>query len=469
MANGNKIEKEIARRQKQLDSKGKKGYLFYLLFIICMVYITDEIASAMAANMQQEIMKDMMWNFLPENISKLNIMNIITIGSFPLMALGVLYKPLADRFGRKPFLVINTFGMCLGLLIVRLTHNVAGYVAGTMLTQFFITHDMQVVYIMESVPDKHRAKIYSSIKCIAMLGVTLIPVLKDKLMSDYSEWRTIYLIPAVLGMAVSVFALFFAKETDTFNLARINDLSGKAKKEEEENLNGGIIKALKYGFGHKQTRWLLFALVFCETGFIFTNDYQSIMTYGMSSYEVSQGLFKTMEEAGASVLNNQIISAQYFYPFGLALSQLIPGFISDKKGRRISAIIMSASSVILFLGFWLGAEKGLPPQLVGFLCGGSVGTFWANIDTISLMTGESTPTELRSSMLSAIYMPLGLGIGFSFGVSALCMSIFGDTAIGIISLCLTVPGLLADFLILSSRVKETAGVDLKTVNGSEFD
>ena len=288
-------------------------------------------------------------------------------------------------------------------------------------------------------------------------------------MHSTSEWRNVFLVPAVLGMAVSIAAIFLAKETDAFNIARINELKGIAKTEEGNASGGGIINALKFGFRHKQTKWLFLALVFCETGFIFTLDYQSIMTFGFVKNAMAQGLFADMETASESILMNEITTALFFYPIGCALSQLIPGFISDKKGRRFSAIAMSASAVVLFLGFWLGAEKGLPPQLVGFLCGGSVGTFWANIDTISLMEGESTPTELRSSMLSAIYIPLGLGIGFSFGVSFLFMRLFGEQAIGMISLCLTVPGLLADFFILSLKVKETAGVDLKEIDGSEFD
>ena len=455
-----KIEKEIAKRQKQLNKREGKSYYFYLFFIIGIVYITDEVASAIASFMQQDIAKD---------IASLETLNKITFLSFPLMALGVIYKPLADRFGRKPFLILNTFGMCMGLMIVYLTHNLAGYIAGTVLTQFFITHDMQVVYIMESAPDKHRAKIYSSIKCVAMLGVTLIPLLRKTMMHSTSEWRNVFLVPALLGIAVSATAIFLAKETDAFNIARINELRGTAKDVEEKSSGGGIINALKFGFRHKQTKWLFLALVFCETGFIFTLDYQSIMTFGFVDNAMAQGLFTNIEAASESILMNEITTALFFYPIGCAISQLIPGFISDKKGRRYSAIAMSASAVVLFLGFWLGAEKGLPPQIVGFLCGGSVGTFWANIDTISLMEGESTPTELRSSMLSAIYLPLGLGIGFSFGMSFLFMQLFSEQAIGIISLCLTVPGLLADFFILSLKVKETAGVDLKEIDGSEYD
>ena len=101
-----KIEKEIAKRQKQLDKREGKRYYFYLFFIISIVYITDEVASAIASFMQQDIAKD---------IASLETLNKITLLSFPLMALGVVYKPLADRFGRKPFLILNTFGMCFGL------------------------------------------------------------------------------------------------------------------------------------------------------------------------------------------------------------------------------------------------------------------------------------------------------------------------------------------------------------------
>lgn len=460
-----KIDKEIARRQKQLGKSGAKYYFFYLFFIISIIYITDEVASAIGTFMKTEIANDLMAKYGEASVGKLNI---ITVLSFPIMALGVLYKPLADRFGRKPFLVLNTFGMCLGLLVIYLTNSLTGYIIGSILTQFFITHDMQVVYIMESAPPKHRAKIYSSIKCIAMLGVLFIPMLRKVLLENTSQWRRVYLAPALIGMAVSFVAIFLARETDAFNSERIRTLQGKGG-EKSDTENGGIIKALKYGFKHKQIRWLFLALVFSETGFILTNDYQAIMTYGFANTALSNGLFDTLKQATESVGVNEVTTALFFYPIGCAISQLIPGFISDKKGRRVSAIAMSASALVLFLGFWLGAEHGMPPQLVGFLCGGSVGTFWANIDTISLMAGESTPTGIRSSMLSAIYLPLGIGIGISFGVSLPLESILGNSKIGIIAFALAIPGLLADFLILTSKVRETNGIDLKTVDGTEFE
>lgn len=463
--NPQRISKEIEKRQKQLDKPHGKYYLAYLFFIISIIYITDEVASAIGTFMRTEIANDMLAHFGEASVSMLDIVTVI---SFPFMALGVLYKPLADKWGRKPFLVINTFGMCLGLIIIYLTDTVIGYVIGACITQFFITHDMQVVYIMETAPDKHRAKIYSVIKCVAMLGVLIIPLLRKLLLHETSQWRRVYIIPALIGLVVCVISLLLAKETDAFNLARINYLKGNTQDNGTES-SGGMISAIKFALSHKQLRWIFLALIFCETGFILTNDYQVIMTYGYANNFLEKGLFTSLDAALESVGVNEITTALFLYPVGCALSQLAPGFISDKFGRKKSAITMSACAIVCFLCFWFGSRYGIDPRIVGFFCGASVGFFWANIDTICLMAGESCPTALRSSILSVTYLPLGLGIGISFGVSIPLMAHFGNSSVGIIALCLAVPGLLADFIILTTRIKETNGVDLKEVKGTEWE
>ena len=460
-----KRKREIERREKDLAAPRGKSYLIYLFFIVCLIYITDEVASAIGTLLKTEIANDMLAKYGDKSVGTLNLFMTVTA---PVAAFGVIYKPLADRFGRKPFLLINTFGMCLGLVIIYMTNSIAGYLVGAALVQFFITHDMQVVYIMESAPDKHRAKIYSCIKAIAMLGVLMIPILRKTLMHETSQWRRVYIIPALVGLIVCVIALFLAKETDAFNRARINYLKGNVE-ENGTDKSGGMIASVKFMLKHKQLRWLFIALIFCETGFIFTTDYEVIMSYGYAGRFLEQGLFADLPAALESVGVNQITDAIFLYPVGCALSQLLPGFISDKFGRKKSAVTMSALAMLCFLVFWLGSRYGLNPYVVGFFCGASVGFFWANIDTISLITGESTPTALRSSVLAVTYIPLGLGIGISYGFANLFMMLFGNTVVGIVSLCLAVPGLFADFLILSSKVKDTRGVDLTAVRGDEWD
>lgn len=101
------------------------------------------------------------------------MLDIVSFIAIPFQALSIFYKPLSDRFGRKIFLVINTLGMSLGMLVIALSHNLALYVVGAVIIFFFVPHDMQVVYVMESAPSKHRAKIYSTVKCIAKSAVFL--------------------------------------------------------------------------------------------------------------------------------------------------------------------------------------------------------------------------------------------------------------------------------------------------------
>ena len=211
-----RTEKEITKWEKQRRGSGNKLYFAYIVFIITLIYATDEIASQIGMLMKSEIAADLMSNFGQSSVGMLDLVSSLAI---PFQAIGLLYRPLADRWGRKKFLIINTFGMSLSLLLIFLSNNVALYVIGACFIQFFIPHDMHVVYIMESSPSKHRARIYSTIKFFANMGVMLVPLLRRWLVSaagDSYGWRMVYFIPAVIGLVVSFIALLGAKETPAF-------------------------------------------------------------------------------------------------------------------------------------------------------------------------------------------------------------------------------------------------------------
>lgn len=460
-----RIAREIARRERQLEKPRGRGYFPYLVLIIALVYITDEIASQIGTLMKTEIANDMLSHFGQSSVGVLDILSMISV---PFLALGIVYKPLSDRFGRKPFLVLNTFGMAVGLLIVYLSRSIPAYVVGACVIQFFVPHDMQAVYIMEVAPDKHRAKLYSSVKCAAMLGVMVIPLLRRMLMHSTAEWRRVYVIPAIVGVVTALAALLLAKETDAFNRSRINYLRGNI----EENgtaSEGGIIPALRFVWKHRQLRWLFLALAFSETGFMLTVDYEVIMTYGYANHFMRSGMFPLLEDAVESAGVHEITAALFLFPVGCALGQLIPGFIADRKSRKAAALSSSLASIVLLIGFMLGASHGAPPYPVGFLAGACIGSFWSNIDTLTMMAGESAPTALRSSILAATNLATGVGIGAAYGITLPLLTILGNSAAGIVILCAAVPGLAAAFIILAIKTHDTRGVDLSAVKGDEWD
>lgn len=228
--------KEIAYWEKQKARPKTNTYFWYLVLIIALIYAVDEIASQIGTLMKTEIANDLF-----ASANSVGLLDLLTVIMVPFQALAIIYRPLADRFGRKTFLIINTFGMSLALLLIFLSQNVVLYFVGAVMVQFFIPHDMHVVFIMESSPAKTRAITYSVIKFFANMGVMLIPILRRELMETASQWRNVYFIPAIVGIIVSLIALLCAREPDTFIDSRLKYL----RKTEDEIMEEKHEKALK--------------------------------------------------------------------------------------------------------------------------------------------------------------------------------------------------------------------------------
>ncbi len=464
-------EREIKHWEKEKNRPKGKYYIAYVIFIITLIYAVDEIASQITTLMKTEIANDL---FATEN--SIGLLNILTILVVPFQALGLLYRPLADRFGRKVFLIFNTFGMSLALLIIFLSQNVIVYFIGACMVQFFIPHDMHVVYIMESSSPKQRARTYSVIKFVANMGVMLIPLMRKLMMENASEWRNVFLVPAIVGLVASFIALLLARETDSFidsrlRYLRLTDEERQAEKERKalDNAQGGLIPALKFALKHKQLRWLYITSALMNIGFIATIDYQAIMTYGYATNYLNGGLFQTLTEAVNSVSTGVITDALFLFPIGSAVAQVIMGFVSDIKGRKLAAIVTALNCLVSFILFFVGANLGWSPYFVGLMCGACIGSYYSSNDVIIMMIGESSPTNLRSSTMSAQFIVTGIGVVISYGISLPLTAILGNTVVGIVAFCLLVPGFISGFISLVKKCHETKGIDMERVKGDEWD
>lgn len=465
---------EIAKWEKQKSRRKGNFYFWYLLMIITVVYITDEVATQIGTQMKTEIANDIFASFGERSIG---FMDIIGYSTYVCMALALVYKPLADKYGRKIFLVLNTLGLAVGMFMMFLTNNMVLYAAATAVIAFFTPHDMQVVYIMETAPEKHRAKVFSVVKSIATLGVLLIPLLRRTLMTDVSRWRFVYLVPAVIGFAVSLFALLFARESDVFIDRRLEYLRMTDEEkmrirsaQDVANAQGGLRASLKFVWQHKQLKWLYIAFGLYGLGFVMSNYYQVIMTYGYAGVSMADGTFSTLEQALNSAAVGPVTTALFMFPLASALLTCITGFLADAIGRKTTALITACVTVTSYLLFYIGSKFGWSPYIVGLLSGAMLGSYWATGDVISgLMLSESSPTNLRASILSSQVIAMAVGMGPAFIISVILLAVKGNGVAGIVCTCLTVPGLAASILALLLKTHETKGVDLDTVRGDEWD
>lgn len=468
-------QREIAKWEAEKARPKRRTYLIYMILIICLVYITDEIASQICVQMKTEIAGDLFARFGDASLSKLGTLELL---SYPCIAISLFYKTLSDRYGRRLFLVVNTFGMALGMTLIFLSGNIPLYIMGYCVISFFVPHDMQVVYIMETAPAKHRAKIYSLVRAVATLGAMLIPLLRRVFLTDQTQWRMVFLIPAVIGLVASFLALLLARETDAFIDSRLKylhmseaELQAEKERKEVQNAQGGFFAALKFAMSHKQLRWLYILMAFHNLGFIITMNYQPMLSYGYAGRLVSSGGVATLDDALNAVVsgNGAVTQALFLFAVGSAVFQFVVGFISDKLGRKPAAAIMSALTLATLLSFTFGAKLAWNPYLVGFLTGACVGSFWSVGDINVMMMSESAPTNLRSSVTSSAYVIQAIGTVVGMAILLPTLGALGNSVISTVALCISAPGILIGLLLVLTKTHETKGTDLDTVTGCEWD
>ncbi len=474
-----KREKEIAKWEKEKARPKRNTYFLYLVFIITLIYAVDEIASQIGTQMQEVISGDLLANFGDKSNTILTILSGIAV---PFQALGLLYRPLADRYGRKVFLIINTFGMSFAMLVVYMSNNLWLYLIGACAVSFFIPHDMHVVYIMESSPSKHRARFYSTIKFVANMGVMLIPLMRKLLMKDVSQWRNVYLVPAIVGLVVCFIALFLAREPDAFIDSRLKYLkmtdeerAEEEKQKKAETAQGGLINALKFAFQHKQLRWLYITTAIINLGFFGTLNYTPIMKFARAAFDMGGSLsslsgVRDLSEAALDSISMEFVTAALFLlPLGCSCAQLVMGYISDWKGRKTAAIVTAFDCLVSFVCFFVGAIYGWSPAVVGFFCGAFLGSYYSVNDVLIMMIGESSPTNLRSSTMSAQFVVTAIGGAVSLVTGVVSGLTLGDAFMGVTEFCLLVPGFIAALIVMWKKTNETKGIDMDTVTGCEWD
>lgn len=465
-------QKEIARWEKEKAKPKGRGYMAYFILIITIIYLADEVVTQIGGQMQSVIASQI---FAPIVGSEFAVARMSAFGMVTMAVSGLafLYKPLSDRYGRRIFLIINTLGMGVGTILVSLATDIPVYLLGASVAAFFTPHDMQAVYIQECAPAKHRAKMYSVVKSIATLGIFLIPMLRKAFIpgSDLSNWRYVYLIPGLMTVLAAVLAFFCIRESDAFIETRLHQLRmteeeiAQAKeKKQASNARGGLIQALVHSMRNKQLRWLIIAQGFIMFGMVVTTYYESIMTNGYAQQFLAQGM--TLEAARAEA-NVFVTQALMTFSVGSALFQLFPGFLADSLGRKKTAVIMTCSLLVSFLIFYFGSGNSMNPYVVGFFAGATVGAYWYTNDLMGLMLSESTPTNLRASVMSVQPIISGNIYALSLVLTMLLPNILGDNAIGMVTLCTFVPGMAIGLLLMAWKVRETKGVEMGKVGIEE--
>ncbi|MGI6608694.1 MAG: MFS transporter [Erysipelotrichaceae bacterium] len=455
---------ELAQRYHQ-----GKFYLVFLVVVLTIIYVVDEITSSMTSAMQPYAIIDL-YNLtgVTDADYAVSLANLTAIMA-PAMAILMIspfYKSLADKYGRKLFLILNTLGMGFGLFIACIAPNPLIYSIAFMLITFFTPNDVQVMYIIECAPVKHRAKLCSITKAIALVSCSLIGVFRAWFYNPeiISSWRYVYYIPVIIAFAVGVGAIFFVHETPVYTEKRLEYLRKTDEQRKNERLEkemlekeqkktaketGGVIKAVKYIFSNKQTRNITIAAVIFSASTSVTNYYTTILQAGVET--------KVLTAANLDYI-------YVLFPFINGLITFIGGFINDYIGRKKSSLVFGGMAAIGLTVFVLGAKFGFSPAVIGCAYGLFIGGLWSISDTLYLvMPAESTPTKLRASVMGCMSLLGALGTVLSIVIVVVGQLFVGAENLGILCICICLPFMIVGLYLLMTKVQETKGVDLSAI------
>ncbi|MBP3330368.1 MAG: MFS transporter [Clostridia bacterium] len=463
MKNDEKIMKNEARQLAKLKKSAASGnsgkYFFILLVLIAIVNILDEVTSNLTVTVQSSFVTEFFVNnpFMGKYYTYedgLAFHSGIGVFTYVLGLFTPFYKALADKWGRKPLFALSTLGMAAGLLVIYLSSSYIMFLVGFAIISFFMGHDIQIIYILEEAPDKHRAKIYSFLKSFGILGVILIPTLRDMLMgNDATKWREIFLVPSLIGFAAVLLVILLAKDTKVFVSERTAYLSRpyeerqaekalkKSQKQAQRN-QSGVFNGIKYIFANKDTKMLIISHI------IFDAAMPAIALYFESA----------MHRAGMSTSN--ITKALFMVPVIYAAITFISGFIADKAGRKVTVTLFSVTCILGYILFVAGILLSWNPYLVGSFAGLYQGSYWIGRDYMNVMMTEKVPTDIRASVVGAEGLLVIIGLVFGYGSIIIGMTIM---PIWWACLAISVPTVAVAAIMFALKVKETKGANLDEI------
>lgn len=436
---------------KKLESKkGKKpygGYIIVFSIIIVLTRITNELSTNLSTYIQSSVVTEFFVRdgvTYEQALTKYSLINM-AVSIFTMFS--IFYKSLADILGRKTVMIINSFGLAVGMLLCYWSPVVAVYCIGSAVYTFFTQNDLQMIYIMEVAPQGKGTSFFGVVKSLGILGMVIVPILRDTVMqNDPTMWRSVYIAPMIICIVICIASVLFLRESDTFIEKRINFLrlpEAEKKRKSDEKDDVGVFKAIGYILKHKEVLLPVIAFTF----------------HGMCSMAAYSYVESLMTSNGLSA--KDVTSALYVYPFVYAALSFIGGIVADKIGRKPVMIASGLMTSFGFIAFILGCKNGINPYVIGFLNGIYLGGYFVGTDYMSIMLLEKVPTRIRGSIMGGAMMLMMGGCFLGVAQLMIVMNIFN---LNVAALSVIVPYSLIGMFITLFTVKETRGTDLNAMD-----
>lgn len=315
----------------------------------------------------------------------------------------LFYKALADRFGRRPIMLANCLGMTCASLLCRYCPNVLCFWISHIMVLFFAQTGLHMVYYVEYDPVNGK-RLFAISKCIGLVGMAFLPYVRDVwLGNDTSLWRDAYRLPLFVSVLTLILTFFFIQETDAFKSHR-----NEIREVESTKKKLSLLDSIRYIISNRQLLIIVVAFILLYAGGIVSTDYTESMAAleGYSNADITRILFTSA--------------------LAYAFVSFISSFISKGRDSHRTAIILAIISLSTYAFFLFGLKIRINAYVLGFVQGFSTGCLWMCGDFLKIYMVESSPVDLRSSVVSGAE---AVELIFCFGLSMVCIFIMTRTSL----------------------------------------
>ena len=292
-----------------------------------------------------------------------------------------LVAMLADRWGRKPMLMITILGFTVCTVATAFTKNVEQFIAAQFLTRTFLGAEtaLAFVLIIEEVPAVARGWALGILTAMIALGQGLASVIYAGVEQLPLGWRGAYLV-GLIPLLLLIYARRGIRETKAFTPPAAKS-------------SGNAFTPLLEVFNQQRSAFLLLVVALLLTytaaiaGFTFTS-HSLQRDHGYSPGQVS--------------------SLFIFGGLFVLLANLLGGKLSDRFGRRVILITGLVIGNLAILGFYQLSGLVIPVLWTLIYIGYAMVDlmFAAYAAELFLSSRRATASGLRATLIA-----LGGGIG----------------------------------------------------------
>ena len=295
---------------------------------------------------------------------------------------GLLGGALADRYGRKPLLMVTILIYCVGTLLSGLAAGMWSMLAARAITGIGVGGEWAVAHALvgETVPPAIRGRYGSYLQSGAAFS-RFLATMVGNLLAPVIGWRLSFIVSALPALLV-VFIRTQMPESDVWERHAAERSAGRAKHASFVSVIGEML-----GPALRKTT----ALAMMVTGFTMAAYWFKTIWLPTYFHQV-RGL--SLGDSARLLVMDQIGSVAGYVCFG---------FASDAFGRRPSFTIFSVLKAVGLVMITLGWESagGYSWTTFGFMC--LLGFGEGNFGCIGPLLNEVFPTSVRASALGIIY------------------------------------------------------------------